>query len=142
MNMRYSSIEILPTPIPLSGFGKSLRSARAEETEAHVAEALRLSPRDTSAYMWMTHAGVAKLTLAVTSKRPRAFGGPLRPTEIIRHRHFLLAASLAQLGRLSTRRVPPSRRGLALNPSFAISRASSAWAAIGDHPTPGTWVSA
>ena len=26
---------------------------RAEETEAHVAEALRLSPRDTMAYIWM-----------------------------------------------------------------------------------------
>ena len=30
---------------------------RAEETEAHVAGALRLSPRDTLAYTWMMHAG-------------------------------------------------------------------------------------
>jgi TolB-like protein len=36
---------------------------RAEETEAHVEEALRLSPRDTLAYIWMTTAGVAKLHL-------------------------------------------------------------------------------
>jgi tetratricopeptide (TPR) repeat protein len=33
---------------------------RAEETEAHIAEALRLSPRDTMAYIWMTIAGTAK----------------------------------------------------------------------------------
>jgi tetratricopeptide (TPR) repeat protein len=37
---------------------------RAEETEAHVGEALRLSPRDTLASIWMTNAGVAKLHLA------------------------------------------------------------------------------
>jgi tetratricopeptide (TPR) repeat protein len=36
---------------------------RAEETEAHVGEALRLSPRDTLANIWMTNAGVAKLHL-------------------------------------------------------------------------------
>ena len=36
---------------------------RAEETEAHIAEALRLSPRDTLAYIWMTNAGNAKNNL-------------------------------------------------------------------------------
>ena len=35
----------------------------AEETEAHVAEALRLSPRDTMAYIWMRYAGIAKVHL-------------------------------------------------------------------------------
>ena len=33
---------------------------RAEETEAHIAEALRLSPRDTLAYIWMTPRACAK----------------------------------------------------------------------------------
>ena len=41
------------------GFGK-IFIGRAEETEAHIAEALRLSPRDTLAYIWMTIAGMAK----------------------------------------------------------------------------------
>jgi tetratricopeptide (TPR) repeat protein len=40
------------------GFGKIL-IGRAEETEAHISEALRLSPRDTAAYVWLTHAGMA-----------------------------------------------------------------------------------
>jgi tetratricopeptide (TPR) repeat protein len=44
------------------GTGKTLIGC-AEETEAHIAEALRLSPRDTMAYRWMTSAGVAKLYL-------------------------------------------------------------------------------
>ena len=44
------------------GYGK-IFIGRAEETEAHVAEALRLSPRDTLAYIWMIIAGVAKLHL-------------------------------------------------------------------------------
>ena len=41
------------------GLGK-IFIGRAEETEAHIAEALRLSPRDTMAYIWMNAAGIAK----------------------------------------------------------------------------------
>ena len=44
------------------GLGK-IFIGHAEETEAHVAEALRLSPRDTLAYLWMTNAGFAKIYL-------------------------------------------------------------------------------
>ena len=44
----------------LIGYGK-LFVGRAEETETHIAEALRLSPRDTMAYIWMFYAGMAKL---------------------------------------------------------------------------------
>jgi tetratricopeptide (TPR) repeat protein len=36
---------------------------RPEETEAHVSEALRLSPRDMMAYSWMTNVGLAKFHL-------------------------------------------------------------------------------
>jgi tetratricopeptide (TPR) repeat protein len=36
---------------------------RAEETEAHINEAFRLSPRDTEAYVWLTSAGVAKFVV-------------------------------------------------------------------------------
>jgi TolB-like protein len=52
----------LATAHSVIGFGKIL-IGRAEETEAHVAEALRLSPRDTFAYIWMSTAGLAKLHL-------------------------------------------------------------------------------
>jgi hypothetical protein len=38
-------------------------TGRAEEAESRVLEALRLSPRDTEAYVWMLCAGLAKLYL-------------------------------------------------------------------------------
>jgi tetratricopeptide (TPR) repeat protein len=57
----------------LIGRGK-IFVGRAEETEAHVAEARRLSPRDTMAYTWMMHAGLAKLHLG-----SREQAGPMVP---------------------------------------------------------------
>jgi TolB-like protein/Tfp pilus assembly protein PilF len=36
---------------------------RAEEAEAYIGQALRLSPRDTLAYIWMTFAAIAKIRL-------------------------------------------------------------------------------
>ena len=48
--------------------------------------------------------------------------------------HFLLAAALAQLGRLDEAR-SAVKAGLALNPTFAISRARAAWTAMSDDPT-------
>ena len=50
---------------------------RGEETEAHVQEALRLSPRDTEAFVWMMFAGFAKLQLGADEEavaRFRQFG--------------------------------------------------------------------
>jgi hypothetical protein len=41
------------------GMGK-ICIGRAEEMEAHIVEFLRLSPRDTEAYIWMNVAGWAK----------------------------------------------------------------------------------
>ncbi len=46
------------------GFGKYFLG-RSGETEAHVLEALRLSPRDTMAYLWMYYVGVAKENLGL-----------------------------------------------------------------------------
>jgi hypothetical protein len=45
-----------------------------------------------------------------------------------------LAAALAQLGRLDEAR-PAAKAGLALNPTFIISRARAAWLAVSDDPT-------
>ena len=46
----------------LIGFAKYLLG-RASETEFHINEAFRLSPRDTFAFFWMTWVGVAKMQL-------------------------------------------------------------------------------
>ena len=48
--------------------------------------------------------------------------------------YFLLAAALAQLGRLDEAH-SAVRAGLALNPTFTVSRAHAAWTAMSDDPT-------
>ena len=98
------------------GVGKIL-SGRAEETEAHVAEALRLSPRDTLAYAWMTAAGIAKNNLG---SYEQAVAWCRRAIEANRNHpqvHFVLGRTLAQLGRLDEAR-SAVKAGLALNPAY------------------------
>ena len=107
---------------------------RAEETEAHVVEALRLSPRDTLAYVWMSTTGLAKLHLG---SYEQAVAWCRRAVEANRNyspAHFLLAAALAQLGRLDEAHSAVNA-GLTLTPTLAISRARTLWAARSDNPT-------
>jgi len=105
---------------------------RAEETEGDVLAALRLSPRDTYAYIWMLTAGVAKLYLG---RDEEAVAWLLRSIEANRNHslsHFCLAAALAQLGRLDKARAAATA-GLALNPGFTVRRFRSS--APSDNPT-------
>ena len=73
------------------GHGKNT-VGRAEETEGHIVEALRLSPRDIMAYHWMFLAGVAKLqpfrcagstpvAVASTNRMHQCADGPLLRSE-------------------------------------------------------------
>ena len=117
----------------LIGFGK-IFIGRAEETEAHVAEALRLSPRDTMAYIWMTIAGVAKNHLGSHEQAVAWFRRAIEANRNYPLAHFILAAALAQLGRLDEAR-SAVKAGLALNPAFTISRFRALWTAISDDPT-------
>ena len=115
------------------GFGK-IYVGCAEETEAHVAEALRLSPRDTMAYTWMTIAGLAKLHLGSWEQ---AVSWCRRAIEANRNNpqtYFNLAAALAQLGRLDEAR-SAVKAGLALNPIYSVSHARAARRAVSDDPT-------
>jgi tetratricopeptide (TPR) repeat protein len=102
------------------GFAKYL-VGRGSETETHVREMLRLSPRDTFAHVWIGLAGVAKLTLgsdeeAVTWLQRSVEVNPNYPSA-----HFWLAAALAHLSRLDEARLAV-HAGLALDPAFTISR--------------------
>jgi TolB-like protein len=98
------------------GFGK-IFIGRAEETEAHTAEGLRLSPRDTYAYIWMGRAGLAKLYSVVGSRRSRGIGGRSRRTEIFRI-YILCWAPLSRSLAASMRPVPRLRP---VSPSFRLS---------------------
>ena len=115
------------------GLGKII-VGRAEETEAHIGEALRLSPRDTLTYVWVSHAGLAKLHLG---SYEQAVGWCRRAIEANRNYpqpHFVLGAALARLGRLDEAH-SAVKAGLALNPAFTVSRAGTLWTATSDDPT-------
>jgi TolB-like protein/class 3 adenylate cyclase len=94
---------------------------RAEETEAHVREAMRLSPRDTNLPAWLLHVGGAK---AYLGEYEAAAGWLRKSIEANRNTfwaYFLLASCLAHLGRLDEAR-QELKNGLAVNPNFTIKR--------------------
>jgi TolB-like protein/Tfp pilus assembly protein PilF len=104
---------------------------RAAETEAHMNEAFRLSPRDVNAYRWWLFAGAAKLQLSADAE---AIGWWRRSIEANRNypiTHFLLAAALALLGSPDSAKAA-ARAGFALDPSFTIRRFRNG--ALSDHP--------
>ena len=115
------------------GFGK-IFIGRAEETESHVAEALRLSPRDMLAYAWMIRAAFAKLQLGGHEQAVAWCQRSIDANRNFAPAYFMLAAALAPLGRLDEAR-SSVRAGLALNPIFSISLARAAWTATSDDPT-------
>jgi TolB-like protein/class 3 adenylate cyclase len=115
------------------GLGK-LYIGRAEETEAHIGEALRLSPRDTLAYTWMNYVGVANNLLGSWEQAVAWFRRAIEANRNYPHPNFVMGAALAQLGRIDEARLAV-KAGLALNPSFTISRARANWTAMSDDPT-------
>jgi TolB-like protein len=107
---------------------------RDEETEAHVAEALRLSPRDTEAYLWMFIAGVARLHLGDWEQAILWLQRSIEANRNYARAHFASVAALAQLGRLEEAH-SAVKTGLALDPAFAISRLRASLAAWTGNPT-------
>jgi tetratricopeptide (TPR) repeat protein len=104
---------------------------RSEETEAHVQEALRLSPRDPWVYIWLVIVGLAK---SILGRPEEAVYWLRRSMESNRNYplcHFNLASALASLGRVEEAK-GEVRAGLALDPQFTIaSFQSAAWS---NHP--------
>jgi tetratricopeptide (TPR) repeat protein len=114
------------------GFGK-IFIGRAEETEAHIMEGLRLSPRDTYAYIWMARAGLANLHLGRWEQAIARYRRSIEANRNFPYIYFVLGAALAQLGRLDEAR-SATRAGLALNPTFAVTRFHDTWTAMSDDP--------
>jgi TolB-like protein/class 3 adenylate cyclase len=115
------------------GIGKSF-IGRAEETEAHIVDALRLSPRDTLASSWMHMAGAAKNQLGSWEAAVAWFRRSIEANRNYPYPHFVLGAALAQLGKLDEAR-SAVKAGVALNPSFTLSSARALWTAFSDDPT-------
>ncbi|HZZ22683.1 MAG TPA: tetratricopeptide repeat protein [Roseiarcus sp.] len=117
----------------LIGQGK-IFIGRAEETEAHIGEALRLSPRDTLAYVWMNMAGLAKLHLGTYEQAVAWFRRSKEANRNYPSAYFNMAAALAQLGRLDEAH-SAVKAALALNPAYTVSRVRAAWTARSADPT-------
>ena len=115
------------------GLGK-IFIGRSEETGAHIAEALRLSPRDTLAYVWMSHAGSAKNALGSYEQAIPWFQRAIEANRNYPFAYFMSAVALAQLGRVDEAR-SAVRVGRVLDPNFNVSRARAFWTAMSDHPT-------
>jgi tetratricopeptide (TPR) repeat protein len=115
------------------GFGKIL-IGRAEETEAHIGEVLRLSPRDTTAYVSLTHEALARNHLGSWEQAVASCRRAIEANRNYPRAYFQLALALAQLDRLDEAHAAV-KAGITINPTFAISRARSAWTAMSDSPT-------
>ena len=113
------------------GQGK-LFLGRAEETEGHILEALRLSPRDPIAYSWMALVGGAKLHLGKYEESVAWLHRSIQNNRNASIAHFFLAVGLAQLSRIEEARAA-IKTGLALNPKFTINRFRAG--AESDNPT-------
>lgn len=96
----------------------------AEDTEKHIIEALRLSPRDVQAYVWMHLAGAAKIFLAEDEAAVSWYRRSIEANRNFALSHFFISAPLAQLGRLNEA-AEAVAAGLALNPTFTIRRVQS-----------------
>ena len=91
------------------------------DTEFHVNEALRLSPRDISAFRWMNTAGFAKLQISADAEAAAWCARGIEANRNYPLLHFGYAAALALLGRLDEAQVA-AKTGLALDPTFTIRR--------------------
>jgi tetratricopeptide (TPR) repeat protein len=107
---------------------------RGAETEAHINEALRLSPRDTNAYRWMAMVGFAKAQLGADAEAVVWLRRGLDANRNSSFAHFDLAAALGRLGELDEARAAV-QAGLALDPNFTIRRYRDATNARSDNPT-------
>jgi tetratricopeptide (TPR) repeat protein len=111
-------------------------TGRAAETEGHILEAFRLSPRDIAAYWWFYCVGMAKLQLCADAE---AAGWLRRSIEANRNyplAHLYLAAALGLLGALDEARTA-AKAGLSLNPGFTVNRLRAAKSS--DDPTYLAW---
>jgi tetratricopeptide (TPR) repeat protein len=102
------------------GFAK-INIGRSEETEAHINEALRLSPRDTFTFRWLYFCGFANLQLGADREGIAWLRRSIETNRSFPLAHFNLAAALALTGQLDQARAA-AQAGLALEPTFTMRR--------------------
>lgn len=103
---------------------------RAAETETHVQEALRLSPRDSGVYRWLHWVGLAKLILGADAEAVAWLRRSLETNRNNPLAYFHLGAALVLVQKPDEARAA-IREGLRLDPTFTIRRMRR----MSDHPT-------
>jgi TolB-like protein/Tfp pilus assembly protein PilF len=101
--------------------GAKFVSGRGEETEACIRQALRLSPLDTNAYVWLAWMGNAQSQLGADEEAASWYQKGIEANRNFPINHFFLAGALALLGRLDEARAA-AKEGLGLAPSFTVRR--------------------
>jgi adenylate cyclase len=98
-----------------------LYDGHPEETESHERDALRVSPHDSEAGVWVFYIALAKYYLGADEEALGFFrqAKDLNPNNATGR--FLMSAALVELGRLDEARAEV-QAGLALNPGFNIRR--------------------
>jgi TolB-like protein len=92
---------------------------RPVETESHIREAFRLSPRDIFGFRWLYYVGIAKLLLGADAEALTWLGRSIEANRNYPNAHFFLGAALALLGSMKEAEAAV-QAGLALNPKFTI----------------------
>jgi TolB-like protein/Flp pilus assembly protein TadD len=94
---------------------------RAAETEGHILEAFRLSPRDIFAHRWMHFIGMAKIQLGADAEAAGWFRRSIEANRNSPFTHFALAAALGLQGSQDEARAAATA-GLGLDSGFTIRR--------------------
>jgi TolB-like protein/class 3 adenylate cyclase/tetratricopeptide (TPR) repeat protein len=102
------------------GIAKYL-GGQAEQTEAHISRAIRLSPRDTWLNAWCVAAGVAKLSLCSDEEAVVWVRRAIEANRTLPLAHFFLASALAWQDK-TDEAIAATKAGLALDPGFTIRR--------------------
>jgi tetratricopeptide (TPR) repeat protein len=94
---------------------------RAVETEGHILDAMRLSPRDTYVSRWMLFVGHAKVQMGAYEEAVVWIRRAIEANRNFPLAHFYLSACLGLLGLLDEAQAA-ARAGLRLEPSFTVRR--------------------
>jgi TolB-like protein len=113
------------------GLGK-YQMGHGEDVEGHIQEALRLSPRDTRAFLWFMFVGMGKLAINADLEAIAWFRRSLEANRNHALSHFHFAAAQALVGDLKEAR-STAEAGIALDRGFTIRRYRLN--AKGDNPT-------
>jgi tetratricopeptide (TPR) repeat protein len=114
----------------------ALHLGRAEETEGHIREALRLSPFDSFAFGWFAIVGYSKNALGRYEEPIDWLRQGVSRNSKFAMAHFHLGSALAHLGRIDEARASAAT-GLALDPTFNL--ASFRAAELSDDPYYFAW---